>query len=69
MVDIEEQLVADVEKHGEAAEPLAQREEHDQGEAPEPAPGEQVALVHAEAGQVITLKGVSLPPQGAEGGL
>ena len=44
-------------------------EEHDQGRAPEPAPGEQVALVHAEAGQVITLKGVSLPPQGAEGGL
>ena len=40
-------------------------EEHDQGRAPEPAPGEQVA----EAGQVITLKGVSLPPQGAEGGL
>ena len=30
MVDVEEQLLADVEKHGEAAEPLAQREEHDQ---------------------------------------
>ena len=29
-VDIEEQLMTDVEKHGEAAEPLAQREEHDQ---------------------------------------
>ena len=60
--------MADVEEHGQAAE-VAQREEHDQGGAPEPAPGEQVALVHAEAGQVITLKGVSLPPQGAEGGL
>ena len=30
MVDVEEQLLADVEKHGEAAVPLAQREEHDQ---------------------------------------
>ena len=67
MVNVEEQLLADVEKHGEAAVPLAQREEHDQGEAPEPAPGEQGG--QGEAVQVITLKGVSLPPQGAEGGL